>query len=355
MVPEYSNPELRVGVVGASGWADVAHLPALAGTPGLRVAAVATSREDSAREVATRWDVPAWSTSAAELAARDDVDLITVSVKAPLHRRLIEEVLPAGKPVLCEWPMGTSPEEAALLADLFAASGTPGFVGLQAAVNPVLAEIGQLVADGSLGTVLSVAFRASRASKEPVPTASAYTLQAHNGAGMLEILGGHGVAAMLTALGEDLSRAPLPVDGLSTVVKREYRGVDGTTIHATSADTAAAVLDLAPGAATLTLADGDIDPSSDITIIGTGGRVHARTLPAPELRLRQPQMAEWTAEVTTPEGTKHIHAPASRLPLAARNPARLYQAIRHDLEHGTQHAPRAADAVRIHQVLDGLR
>ncbi|WP_086828901.1 Gfo/Idh/MocA family protein [Allokutzneria sp. NRRL B-24872] len=347
MVPEKPNNELRVGVIGASGWANVSHLPALAGTEGLRVTAVSTSREESAREVAEQWNVPAWHTDAVELAKRDDVDLITVSVKAPLHRSVVEQVVAAGKPVLVEWPMGASPAEAALLAELFESSGTPGFVGLQATVHPVLVELGRRVVDGALGTVVSVAFRSSRASNEPLPASWAYTLQAENGAGMLEILGGHGLSAMLTALGIDLAHAPLPIGGLAKQVKREYLGTDGTTIHSTGPDTAAGVLELDSGIASMSFASGDSTPSTEITIVGTAGRAHARTLPTPDLRMSQPQMAEWTAEIAG----ERIDAPESQLPLAARNPSRLYEAIR----LGRHPVPRAADAVALHRVLDGLR
>ncbi|GAA4011919.1 Gfo/Idh/MocA family oxidoreductase [Allokutzneria multivorans] len=347
MVPENSNEELRVGVIGASGWANVSHLPALAGTEGLRVTAVSTSREESAREVAERWNVPAWHTGAAELAKREDVDLITVSVKAPLHRSVIEEVVAAGKPVLVEWPMGTSAAEAALLAELFESSGTPGFVGLQATVHPVLVELGRRVAAGELGTVVSVVFRSSRANNEPLPSSWAYTLRAENGAGMLEILGGHGISALLTALGIDLANAPLPIGGLVKQVKHEFLGEDGTTIHSTSPDTAAGVLELESGVASLSFVTGDTAPSTEITIVGTAGRAYAKTLTAPDLRLNQPQMAEWTAEIAG----ERIDSPESHLPLTARNLSRLYEALR----RGDPAVPRAADAVALHRVLDGLR
>jgi len=46
---------IRVGVVGVnakSGWARVSHIPAINGLPGMKLAAVATRNEHSAREAA---------------------------------------------------------------------------------------------------------------------------------------------------------------------------------------------------------------------------------------------------------------------------------------------------------------
>jgi len=50
-----TQKEIRVGIVGASAnksWAKVSHVPAINGLPGLKLAAVAASNEQSAREAA---------------------------------------------------------------------------------------------------------------------------------------------------------------------------------------------------------------------------------------------------------------------------------------------------------------
>jgi predicted dehydrogenase len=50
-----THREIRVGIVGAnakSSWAKASHVPAINGLPGLKLAAVATRNEQSAREAA---------------------------------------------------------------------------------------------------------------------------------------------------------------------------------------------------------------------------------------------------------------------------------------------------------------
>lgn len=362
MVPEYSNAgrdstpgaALRVGVVGASGWAALAHLPALAATPGLRLTAVSTTRAESARDTAARWGAEHHLTSAAELAHCPDVDLVTISVKAPAHRALIEEVLDAGKPILCEWPLGTSAAESAHLAGLLRERGIPGFIGLQATVHPVLGRIGRHVRDGDLGTLLAVTVASTRASKDPVPVSSAYTLDAANGAGMVQILGGHTLAALATALGVPLAGL-VAGHGTTRLLQPVHARADGAQVVATSPDSATATLPLDGIEATLSLADGDVAARTTISIVGTAGRIDATTTLGSDVRLRQPQMAEWTATLATRDDVTQIGAEVAELPLAARNPARLYRAIRADLREGTRTAPTAADAVALHEIIDGWR
>jgi predicted dehydrogenase len=55
--------QIRIGIVGAnpkSSWAKVSHIPAINGLPGLKLAAVATRNEQSAREAAEAFGADHW-------------------------------------------------------------------------------------------------------------------------------------------------------------------------------------------------------------------------------------------------------------------------------------------------------
>lgn len=67
---------IKVGVVGASGWAGASHLPALAGLAGFEVTAVATTNQASADQAAAAHGVPLAFANAGALAAHPDVDLV---------------------------------------------------------------------------------------------------------------------------------------------------------------------------------------------------------------------------------------------------------------------------------------
>jgi predicted dehydrogenase len=100
-----SKKEIRVGIVGANSkasWAKVSHIPAINGLPGLKLAAVATRNEQSAREAAEAFGAERWFSDPFAMIDDDRTDIITVSVKVPEHRELVLAALEAGKAVYCE-------------------------------------------------------------------------------------------------------------------------------------------------------------------------------------------------------------------------------------------------------------
>src|ERR1700747_778553 len=104
-----NREEIRVGIVGASAktsWAKISHVPAIKDLPGLKLAAVATSNEQSAREAAEAFGADRWFSDPFAMIANDEIDIITISVKVPAHRELVLAALEAGKAVYCESPLG---------------------------------------------------------------------------------------------------------------------------------------------------------------------------------------------------------------------------------------------------------
>src|SRR5580693_10423885 len=103
------DKQIRVGIVGANAkasWAKVSHVPAISGLPGLRLAAVATRNEQSAREAAEAFSADRWFSDPFAMIRDDRIDLLTVAVKVPAHRDLVLAALEAGKAVYCEAPLG---------------------------------------------------------------------------------------------------------------------------------------------------------------------------------------------------------------------------------------------------------
>ena len=84
----------RVGIVGAtvttsgSGWGANAHVPALHVLPDYELAAVCTAHEETARASAEKFGVALAFHDIDEMVAHPEIDLIAVSVRAPLHHQL---------------------------------------------------------------------------------------------------------------------------------------------------------------------------------------------------------------------------------------------------------------------------
>lgn len=80
---------MRVGTVGANAkasWAKVSHVPAINGLPGLKLAAVATRNEQSAREAAQAIGAECWFSDPFAMILGDRIDVIGITVRVNLSR-----------------------------------------------------------------------------------------------------------------------------------------------------------------------------------------------------------------------------------------------------------------------------
>src|SRR2546430_11879035 len=153
-----ASSRIRVGIVGASasrGFASIAHIPALQALSEFEIAAVCTTRQETAEAAARHYGVPLAFSDPAQLAANADVDLVTVSVKVPDHYRPVMAAIDAGKHVYCEWPLGRDTDEAMRMLEAAEGQGIRHLVGLQGQMSPTINYVRDLVADGYIGRVLT--------------------------------------------------------------------------------------------------------------------------------------------------------------------------------------------------------
>ncbi|WP_306205301.1 Gfo/Idh/MocA family protein [Actinoplanes sp. RD1] len=241
-----SNEPLQVGIIGAdtrASWSQVSHVPAVRALDGFALAAVATRREESAREAAAAFGARTWYADPAALIRDDSIDIVTIAVRVPAHHDLVLAALEAGKTVYCEAPLGVSPEQTRALA---AAAG-PGrhLIGLQGRLNPAVRRAAQVIADGGIGRPLHARIVSTSSGFGPV-TASAYDYfeRADAGANLVTITAGHTLdiaEAVLGDLAEVDARAatmwPRPVlaDTGGTAVREvpDHLDVLGTTADGT--------------------------------------------------------------------------------------------------------------------------
>jgi predicted dehydrogenase len=136
-----TQKEIRIGIVGANakaGWAKLSHVPAIKGLPGLKLAAVATRNEQSAREAAEAFGADRWFSDPFAMICDDRIDVI-ISVKVPEHRELVLAALEARKAVYCEAPLGRTVAEAEEMAS--AAGSLHTAIGLQGRLNPAVRRV----------------------------------------------------------------------------------------------------------------------------------------------------------------------------------------------------------------------
>jgi len=140
---------IKVGFVGlsAAGWASIALAPGLLQTQKYTITAVSTTSEASAAASAKKYSeelghtVKPFHGDTSQIASDADVDLVVVSVKAPVHKTAVMPVIEAGKNFFLEWPAGVGLEESSAIAEAARKKGLRTIVGLQGRHCPSVKKV----------------------------------------------------------------------------------------------------------------------------------------------------------------------------------------------------------------------
>jgi predicted dehydrogenase len=198
-----TQKEIRVGIVGAdtkASWAKLSHVPAIKGLPGVRLAAVATRSEQSAREAAEAFGAGRWYCDPFAMIRDEGIDIITIAVNVPAHRVLVLAALDAGKAVYCEAPLGCSVAETEEMTRGVRSHHTA--IGLQGRHNPAVRRAAELVSSGKIGRPLSARVVSPTAGFGPeIPVAHDIFNRSSSGASLLTITGGHTLDLVEAVLG----------------------------------------------------------------------------------------------------------------------------------------------------------
>jgi predicted dehydrogenase len=201
-----AQKKLGIGIIGVQpgrSWAAIAHIPALQALPAFEIAALSTTRLETARAAGAVYGVDRCFDNHLELVNDPAVDVVAVTVKVPHHRELVFAALDAGKHVYCEWPLGNGLADAQAIADRARGADVRCMVGLQARFAPEILHVQRLIAEGYVGRVLSTTLIGSGLVWGPmIDQANAYTMDRANGATMLSIPMGHSLDAVCACLGE---------------------------------------------------------------------------------------------------------------------------------------------------------
>src|ERR1700751_3148886 len=225
-----NQEEIRVGIVGASAktsWAKVSHVPAINDLPGLKLAAVATSNEQSAREAAEAFGADRWFSDPFAMVHDERIDVVTISVKVPEHRHLVLAALEAGKAVYCEAPLGRNVAETEEMAT--AAGSLHTAIGLQGRVNPTVRRAARWLSSGEIGKPFNARIVSTTVGFGPdLPSSHDYFNKKSSGANLLTITVGHTldvVEAVLGPIAEVDSRAAIlwPTVNLTDVSQESLR------------------------------------------------------------------------------------------------------------------------------------
>ena len=136
------------------GWVAGDFAEGLRHVPDARLGAVCA--RETAPAFAARFGVPRHYRTVGELAADPEIDVVYVSTPNSLHAEHCEQVLEAGKPVVCEKPFALNAQEARRIAELARERGLFCMEAMWMRFLPATRRACELVASGAIGDVRMV-------------------------------------------------------------------------------------------------------------------------------------------------------------------------------------------------------
>lgn len=286
------NARIRVGIVGCGNIAARAHLPLWQEVEGAEVVAIADPSPEPLERLRVQAGLAAGDAhrDAAELVARGDVDVVDVCTPQAYRRDVLVAAADAGKHILCEKPLTTTPAdaEAAVLAAERAGVvfglvhnylATPEAVAARAAIDR-----------GEIGTVRSVIVNFLGTVYEPGAAGDWRRDPALAGGGVLiDML--HGVYVAEWLLGEQFRRV-----SASLATRGADWQVEDTAMCRFESDSRLALVNIGWG-----------HGPGGIVVTGTEGRV--------EVRYVDGATAPWAmlehVTVSNGDGTRMVLGPAT--------------------------------------------
>ena len=137
------------GVIGTGGIAALQVSDLL--TAGLRVSAVGSRREESARAFGERFGIPKAHGSYEALVAEPEVDIVYVATPHPMHVTAALLAIEAGKHVLLEKPFTMNASEARRVAEAAKAKGVFLMEAMWTRFLPTMTRVMELIRGGAIG------------------------------------------------------------------------------------------------------------------------------------------------------------------------------------------------------------
>jgi predicted dehydrogenase len=351
------SEKLRVGIVGADakgqGWAPLAHFPALRALPEFEIAALCTTREETARAAAERYGVPRAYHDYREMFASPDIDIVSCVVRAPNHHEVVMAALRAGKAVYCEWPLGVTTAQAGEMAALAREKGIPTAIGLQARCDPTLRYTRDLVAQGYVGEVLAVTMAMISPGVPERAKSKTWEAKLSGGVSALTIRGMHSIDPMCMCVGEFTglsSRVSTRIKQWKVTDTGEMIDVevpDNVMLHGVveSGALVSAHIGTMPTAT----------PGFRMEIYGTGGVLHVSTPGAPQRDANKLMGATGRAAPAAMEvPVSYIEVPADTPAGPPNNVAALYRRLGKAMRSGSAVDPDFDHAVERHRLIDAI-
>ena len=158
-MPMKSDSQVRWGVIGCGEATETKSGPALQCVEGSMIAAVMSRDKEKARSYAQRHGIQHFYTDPVELINDRNVNAIYIATPPSSHATFAIMAMKAGKPAYVEKPLASSYEECLRVNNVSQQTGVRCYVAYYRRYLPYFEKVKQILADGTIGKVLSVQIR----------------------------------------------------------------------------------------------------------------------------------------------------------------------------------------------------
>ncbi|MEZ4617388.1 MAG: Gfo/Idh/MocA family oxidoreductase [Caldilineaceae bacterium] len=149
---------IRIGVIGTSWWADLAHLPLLTTDERVTVAALCGRNQERAQAMATKYTIPQIFTDYRAMFAAGGLDAVVILTPDDEHFPMTMAALDAGLHVLCEKPLACNATHAKQMYERAEAQGVRHMSNFTWRWLPHYRYLRDLLAQGALGRLYHAQF-----------------------------------------------------------------------------------------------------------------------------------------------------------------------------------------------------
>ncbi len=213
---------VRVGIVG-SRFAAMLHAESYKRLPYVKMVAVAA--KDNLVEFGGQYGIADCYEDAADLFARDDLDLISVCVPNFLHHQIVLQAVAAGhKSLICEKPLATNLADGKEMIDACDRAGVRLMYAEDWCYAPALMRAKQIIDEGGIGKLLYVKAKECHNGSHSIYAQR----KEYCGGGALLHLGVHPIAWARWLVGQEVTEVVGSVTGgeASNLLHTSYTGED---------------------------------------------------------------------------------------------------------------------------------
>jgi predicted dehydrogenase len=145
--------KLKIGILGTSNHYLKRIVLPLKDTQYCESYAIGSRNIDKAADIAREFDIPLWYGSYDAVLEDDNVDMIYIPLPNHLHKEWVKKSIKAGKPVLCEKPIGMNGNDAKEMINMAQDAGVPLMEGFMYMFHPMWQHARDIVRTNQIGDI----------------------------------------------------------------------------------------------------------------------------------------------------------------------------------------------------------